>query len=74
MYYVDLRESFQTHIYLQNLASIQPRTSPATFAAVAGKAPLAAKAPGAGKARPPLSQDEVSAPEQGKKTQRVGDR
>ena len=25
---VDLGESFQTHIYLQNLASIQPRTSP----------------------------------------------
>ena len=25
---VDLDESFQTHIYLQNLASIQPRTSP----------------------------------------------
>ena len=29
---VDLGESFQTHIYLQNLASIQPRTSPVTFA------------------------------------------
>ena len=29
---VDLGESFQTHIYLQNLASIQPRTSPAKFA------------------------------------------
>ena len=25
---VDLGESFQTHIFLQNLASIQPRTSP----------------------------------------------
>ena len=25
---VDLGESFQTHVYLQNLASIQPRTSP----------------------------------------------
>ena len=25
---VDLDESFQTHIFLQNLASIQPRTSP----------------------------------------------
>ena len=25
---VDLGKSFQTHIYLQNLASIQPRTSP----------------------------------------------
>ena len=29
---VDLSESFQTHIYLQNLASIQPRTSPVKFA------------------------------------------
>ena len=25
---VDLGESFQTHIYLQNFISIQPRTSP----------------------------------------------
>ena len=30
---VDLGESFQTHICLQNLISIQPRTSPAKFAA-----------------------------------------
>ena len=29
---VDLGESFQTHIFLQNLASIQPRTSPVKFA------------------------------------------
>jgi len=29
---VDLDESFQTHIYVQNLASIQPRTSPVKFA------------------------------------------
>ena len=29
---VDLGESFQTHIFLQNLASIQPRTSPFKFA------------------------------------------
>ena len=29
---VDLDESFQTHIYLQNLASIQPRMSPLKFA------------------------------------------
>ena len=28
MHCVDLGESFPTHIYLQNLASIQPRTSP----------------------------------------------
>ena len=32
MHYVDLGESFPTHIYLQNLASIQPRTSPVKFA------------------------------------------
>ena len=31
-HFVDLGESFQTHIYLQNLASIPPRTSPLTFA------------------------------------------
>ena len=30
---VDLSESFQTHIYLQNFVSIQPRTSPVKFAA-----------------------------------------
>ena len=36
---VDLGESLQTHICLQNLASIQPRTSPVKFAAsVVGKA------------------------------------
>ena len=29
---VDLGESFPTHFYLQNLASIQPRTSPLKFA------------------------------------------
>ena len=29
---VDLSESFQTHIFLQNLASIQPRTNPVKFA------------------------------------------
>ena len=28
---VDLGESFPTHIYLQNLASVQPRTSPFKF-------------------------------------------
>ena len=33
MHCVDLGESFQSHIYLQNLASIQPRTSPVKFAA-----------------------------------------
>ena len=31
---VDLGESFQTHTYLQNLASTQPRTSSVKFAAV----------------------------------------
>ena len=33
MHCVDLGESFQTHVFLQNLASIQPRTSPLKFAA-----------------------------------------
>ena len=37
VHYVDLGESFQTHIYLQNFVSIQPRTSPVKFAA-AGRA------------------------------------
>ena len=32
MHFVDLGKSFQTHIYLQILASIQPRTSPVKFA------------------------------------------
>ena len=32
MHCVDLGESFQTHIFLQNFASIQPRTSPLKFA------------------------------------------
>ena len=31
MHCVDLGESFPTSIYLQNLASIQPRTSPPKF-------------------------------------------
>ena len=38
---VDLSESFQTHIYLQNFVLIQPRTSPVKFAASRDKrAPL----------------------------------
>ena len=28
VHFVDLSESFPTYIYLQNLASIEPRTSP----------------------------------------------
>ena len=32
MHCVDLGESFQTHIYLQHLTTIQPRTSPVKFA------------------------------------------
>ena len=39
MHCVDLGESFQTHIYLQNFASIQPRTSPTKFAASRDKPP-----------------------------------
>ena len=38
---VDLSESFQTHIDLQNLASIQPRTSPLKFAAAPPSRPAA---------------------------------
>ena len=34
---VDLGESFQTHIYLQNLASIQPRARPVKFARSSGR-------------------------------------
>ena len=45
---VDLGESFPTHIFLQNLASIQPRTSPVKFARPSN----AANAPG--KARDPI--------------------
>ena len=37
---VDLGESFQTHIFLQNLASIQPRTSPVKFARPYSRSPL----------------------------------
>ena len=35
MHCVDLDASFQTHNYLQNLASIQPGTSPLKFAGAA---------------------------------------
>ena len=42
VHFVDLGESFQriiqTHIYLQNLASIQPRTSPLKFDGWVGSA------------------------------------
>ena len=37
MHRVDLGESLQTHIYLQNLASTQPRTSPVKFARSSGE-------------------------------------
>ena len=37
MHCVDLGESFQTHIFLQNLASIQKRTSPIKFDHLAEK-------------------------------------
>ena len=40
---VDLGESFQTHIYLQNLASIQPRTRPLKF--VGSRAPAGPRRP-----------------------------
>ena len=44
---VDLGESFQTHIYLQNLASIQPRTSLVKFARSPRTDPVAILAQGA---------------------------
>ena len=37
MHCVDLGESFPTHIYLQNFASIPPRTSPLKFARSSGR-------------------------------------
>ena len=54
---VDLGESFQTHIYLQILASIQPRTSTVKFAEVASvlkrRASREAAARGPQRPRPP---------------------
>ena len=44
---VYLGESFQTHIYLQNVASIEPRTSPVKFTRSSGAA-AQRKAPQAG--------------------------
>ena len=41
---VDLEESFQTHIFLQNFVSIQPRASPRKFAASRGAAGFRARA------------------------------
>ena len=48
MHIVDLGDSFPTHIDLENLASIQPRTSPVKFAGGAG-----ASKPGPPGAGPP---------------------
>ena len=47
---VDLGESFPTHIYLQNFASIQPRTSPLKFARPSGA--CAPRLPGGWPRRP----------------------
>ena len=47
---VDLGESFQTHIYLENLASIQPRTSPTKLGREANA--LTHGGVGAGRRRP----------------------
>ena len=58
---VDLGESFQTHIYLQNLASIQPRTSPVKFAASrAGSASPGGGASPGGPAAGSLGEEERS--------------
>ena len=45
---VDLGESFQTHIFLQKLASIQPKTSPVKFARSIGAASRFHSPPGHG--------------------------
>ena len=45
---VDLGESFPTHIFLQNLASIQPKTSPVKFARSIGAASRFHSPPGHG--------------------------
>ena len=42
---VDLGESFQTHIYLQNFISIQPRMSPVKFAGRVRETGLPARGP-----------------------------
>ena len=47
---VDLGESFQTHIFLQTYASIQPRTSPVKFAGGGGAAAARPAGRGAGAA------------------------
>ena len=45
VHFVDLGESFQTHIFLQNFSSIQPRTSPLKFArSLAMQQPLVERA------------------------------
>ena len=48
---VDLGESFQTHIYLQNVASIQPRTSPVKFARRSRRPARVAAGRGRGRSR-----------------------
>ena len=52
---VDLSESFQTHIYLQKFASIQPRTSPLKFAASRVRGWFAGAAPDGSSCAMPLS-------------------
>ena len=61
VYCVDLGESFQTHIFLQNFASIQPRTSPVKFAASrAGSASPGGGASPGGPAAGSLGEEERS--------------
>ena len=48
---VDLVKSFQTHIYLQKLASVQPRTSPLKFASSSGAAHIEAAVEASNKAK-----------------------
>ena len=52
---VDLGENFQTHIFLQNFVSIQPRKSPITFAASRVRGWFAGAAPDGSSCAMPLS-------------------
>ena len=62
MHCVDLVESFQTHIYLQNFALIQPRTSPVKSARSSGAAAEPRTAPKSGATYAILAQSAGAAP------------
>ena len=62
---VDLGESFQTHIFLQNLASIQPRPSPVKFARPSNAAASAARGGTGSPGRPDLLRAPEAPPDKG---------